>query len=405
VTHEIPSYSAEAGDRPRPLDGITVVSIEQAVAAPFATRQLADLGAQVIKVERPGSGDFARQYDDSVRGLSSYFVWLNRSKQSLTLDLKHPAARTVMGRLVDAADVVVSNLAPGATERLGLSATALRHRRDRLIVCEIRGYASDGPYAGRRAYDLLIQSEAGLVSVTGSPDQSGRTGVSIADISAGMYGFSAVLAALFTRERSGLGAQIEVPLFESLVEWMAQPVYYAMHSGQVPGRFGIHHPTIAPYGRYGTSGGGAVLFAVQNEREWRRLCNEVLEDKTLAEDPRFDSNVARVRNRVEMDERISAVLAGLSAEQVIGRLERASIANGRLNSVADVAEHPQLRDRWIDVGSPAGPLPALPPPIRMSGFDPLMQPIPSVGQHTDEVLAALGFTAHEVKSFRSRGVV
>ena len=388
-----------------PLTGITVVSAEQAVAAPFATRQLADLGARVIKVERPGAGDFARGYDATVKGLASYFVWLNRGKQSLTLDLAGATGRAILTRLIDRADVFVQNLAPGSAARMGLSAPALRARDRRLIVCDISGYAPDGPLGDRRAYDLLIQCETGLVSVTGSPDAPAKAGISVADIAGGMYAFSSILAALYARERTGAGAALQVSLFEALTEWMAQPMYYAMYTGTPPARTGTSHATIAPYGAFRTGAGGTVQLGVQNDREWRRLCEQVLGRPELADDPRFATNPARVSARAELQDEIEAALSGYPSDEVLARLDDAQIANARLNTVADLLAHPQLADRWAEVDSPAGPVRALPPPVSTGGAAPALGPIPAVGQHTAAILAELGFTDAEIAALRDAGTV
>ena len=397
--------ASERGAAGLPLAGITVVSVEQAVAAPFATRQLADLGARVIKVERPGTGDFARNYDASVKGLASYFVWLNRGKQSLSLDLKSSAGLSVLTSLIDRADVFVQNLAPGAAARMGLSAAALRARDERLIVCDISGYAPDGPMGQRRAYDLLIQCETGVLSVTGTPDAPAKAGISIADIAGGMYAFSSVLAALYARERTGAGAALQVSLFEALTEWMSQPMYYAMYTGTPPARTGTSHATIAPYGAFRTGAGGSVQLAVQNDREWHRLCEQVLGRPGLAGDPRFATNTARVAARADLHAEIEAALSEYSAEQVLARLDAAQIANGKLNTVSDLLAHPQLEHRWAEVDSPAGPLRALPSPVSTGGAVPAPGPIPAVGEHTDEILAELGLTAAEVAVLRGAGTV
>ena len=387
---------------PLPLDGITVVSVEQAVAAPFATRQLADLGARVIKVERPGPGDFARHYDTTVKGLASYFVWLNRGKQSLSLDLKNPAGRGVLDRLIGRADVFVQNLAPGAAARMGLTAEVLRGRDDRLIVCDVSGYAPDGPFGRRRAYDLLIQCETGLLSVTGTQDAPAKAGISVADIAGGMYAFSSVLAALYARERTGAGAALQVSLFESLTEWMSQPMYYAMYTGVPPARTGTSHATIAPYGTFRT-GGGTVQLCVQNDREWRRLCSQVLGRPELADDPRFATNPARVAARAELDREIEAALSTHSPDEVLALLDAALIANARLNTVGDLLAHPQLGHRWAEVESPAGPIRALPSPISTGSTQPALGPIPAVGEHTDAILAELGLTDAELTALRGSG--
>ena len=387
-----------------PLTGVTVVSVEQAVAAPFATRQLADLGARVIKVERPGSGDFARHYDTTVKGLASYFVWLNRGKQSLSLNLGSAAGRSVLNRLIDRADVFIQNLAPGATARMGLSAEVLRVRDQRLIVCDVSGYAPDGPFGDRRAYDLLIQCETGLLSVTGTQDAPAKAGISVADIAGGMYAFSSILAALYARERTGAGATLRVSLFESLTEWMAQPMYYAMYTGVPPARTGTSHATIAPYGTFRTGGGGTVQLGVQNDREWRRLCEQVLGRPELADDPRFATNAARVAARADLNREIEAVLGAHSQDEVLALLDAAQIANARLNTVGDLLAHPQLEHRWAEVESPAGPIRTLPSPVS-TGTERAFGPIPAVGEHTGAILAELGLTEAEVAALRSSGTV
>jgi itaconate CoA-transferase len=391
--------------RELPLTGITVVSAEQAVAAPFATRQLADLGARVIKVERPGTGDFARSYDTTVKGLASYFVWLNRGKESLTLDLAGAAGRAVLTRLIGRADVFVQNLAPGSAARMGLSAATLRARDRRLIVCDISGYAPGGPFGDHRAYDLLIQCETGLVSVTGSPDAPAKAGISVADIAGGMYAFSSVLAALYARERTGIGAALQVSLFEALTEWMSQPMYYAMYTGTPPARTGTSHATIAPYGAFGTGGGGTIYLAVQNDREWHRLCKQVLERPDLADDPRFATNPARVAARAELQREIEAALSEYPADEVLARLDAAQIANARLNTVGDLLAHPQLERCWAEVDSPAGPVRVLPSPVSTGGAAPALGPIPAAGQHTGAILAELGFTEAEIAALRDAGTV
>jgi crotonobetainyl-CoA:carnitine CoA-transferase CaiB-like acyl-CoA transferase len=371
-----------------PLDGITVVACEQAVAAPLATRHLADLGARVIKVERPGSGDFARGYDETVLGMSSHFVWLNRSKESLALDLKQPGSVETVLRLLERADVFVQNFAPGAAERLGLGAAALRLRFPRLVTCSISGYGADGPYRDAKAYDLLIQSEAGLVSVTGTEEQPAKSGIPAADIGAGMYAFSGILAALYEREHTGAGAEIEVSLFDALTEWMGFPLYYAGYGGEPPRRTGADHPAIAPYGTFTAGDDSEIVLAVQNEREWVLFCERVLERGDLATDLRFESSSRRVANRPALQEEIDRVFHGLSGDAVIARLAAARIAYARRREVAEVLEHPQLaaRDRWTEVGSPVGPLRALLPPIVLPGRTPRMAPIPAVGEHNEAIL-------------------
>ena len=369
-----------------PLAGIVVVACEQAVAAPFATRQLAELGARVIKVERPGDGDFARAYDETVHGMSSHFVWLNRSKESIALDLK--ADRETVQRLVARADVFVQNFAPGAAERLGLGAEALRAAHPRLITCSISGYGPDGPYRDAKAYDLLIQSEAGLVAVTGSEDEPAKSGIPAADIGAGMYAFSGILAALYERERTGVGTHVEVSLFDALVEWMGFPLYYTQGSGRAPRRSGTSHAAIAPYGTFRAGDGTEVVVGIQNEREWAAFCDVVLRRPELAADPRFATGRLRLENRPALHAEIDAVFAGCTGDEVLERLAAGRIAHARRREVAEVLEHPQLlaRDRWTEVGSPVGPVPALLPPLALGGHAPRMDPIPAVGEHTAAIL-------------------
>ena len=392
----------------RPLDGVTVVSLEHAIAAPFATRQLADLGARVIKVERPGVGDFARAYDERVRGLASHFVWTNRSKESLTLDLKHPKAREILQRLIlEQADVVVQNLAPGAAARMGLSYEALSAVKPSIVVCDISGYGGDGPYRDRKAYDLLIQSEAGFVSVTGTPDTPSKAGASIADIAAGMYAYSNILAALVARGRDGRGRHIDVSMLESLVEWMSFPMYYAFDGAAPPARTGAEHATIYPYGPFRAGDGGLVMLGLQNEREWAAFCEKVLGRPQLAADERFASNSARSAHRAELRALIESVFAPLSADEVSRRLDAAQIANARVNTMHEVWAHPQLRARarWREVGSPAGPIPALLPPGTSVADDPRMDPVPAVGEHSDAILASLGVSDEEIAELRAQRAI
>jgi crotonobetainyl-CoA:carnitine CoA-transferase CaiB-like acyl-CoA transferase len=390
-----------------PLQGITVIALEQAVAAPLATRQLADLGARVVKIERPEVGDFARVYDASVNGMASYFVWLNRSKESLTLDLKSPAAQDILRRLLDEADVFVHNLAPGAVERLGFGAARLREHHPRLIQCSISGYGESGPYAHKKAYDLLIQCETGVLSITGTPETPTKVGISIADIAAGMYAYSNILLALYHREHTGMGASFEVSLFEALGEWMTQPAYFSAYSGAAPPRSGANHASIAPYGPFVSRDEQTVFLGVQNEREWRTFCERVLESPDLAADERFSTNVRRVANREALDASIQAVFAGLTADQIEARLERAQIATARLRSAHDFWEHPQLqaRGRWRDVESPVGPLRALLPPITMQDVEPRMDPIPAVGEHTTAILYWLGFSDEQIDQLRREHII
>jgi len=376
----------------RPLDHITVVSLEHAIAAPFCTRQLADLGARVIKVERPGAGDFARAYDQRARGESSHFVWVNRSKESLALDLKGPEDLAVLQQLIAKADVLVQNLAPGATGRMGLDAATLRAQNPRLIVCDISGYGNDGPYRDKKAYDLLIQSEAGFLSITGTSEQPSKSGNSIADIAAGMYAYTNILSALIQRDKTGEGSHIDVSMLEALGEWMGYPMYYAMDGATPPSRSAAAHATIYPYGPFAAGDGGTVMLGLQNEREWAQFCQHVLQQPALASDARFDSNARRNAHRADLEKIILDTFAALTAAQVIERLDVAQIANARMNTMADLWAHPQLqaRARWAQVGSPAGDLPALLPPGKQSAFDYRMGAIPKVGEHTDAILKELG---------------
>lgn len=391
----------------RPLDDITVVALEQAIAAPFCTRQLADLGARVIKVERPGGGDFARGYDERVHGLASHFVWINRSKESLTLNIKHPDASAILERLLAGADVLVQNLAPGAAARLGLSFEALHEQFPRLIVCDISGYGADGPYRDKKAYDLLIQSESGFLSVTGSGAEPAKAGVSIADIAAGMYAYSNILAALIRRGRTGRGCRIDVSLLESMVEWMGYPLYYAFDGAPSPPRAGAAHATIYPYGPFAAGDGGTVMMGLQNEREWRIFCERVLERPALADDARFDSNSRRSAARDELRAIIVETFSGLTAEQVAARLDAAGIANARVNDMHDVWQHAQLaaRGRWAEVGTPAGPMPALLPPGAPEAFTSRMDPVPALGAHTESILRELGYRDQMIQQLQSEGAV
>ena len=391
----------------RPLEGITVVALEQVIAGPFATRQLAELGARVIKVERPQGGDPARAYDGTVKGLSSHFVWVNRSKESLALDLKQPQARAILERLVEGADVFLQNLAPGAVERLGLGAAELRRRHPRLIWCGISGYGPAGPYASKKAYDLLVQCEAGLLSVTGAPDAPAKAGIPAADIAAGMYAFSSILAALLRRERSGEGATIDVTMLEALGEWMGFPAYFTAYGGNAPPRSGAYHATIVPYGPFRAGDGASVFLSVQNEREFAAFCDQVLGKPSLKSDERFSSGPARFRNRDAMHAEIDAVFSRLTAAQIIERLEAADIANARLNDMQGFWRHPQLqaRERWARVGSPAGSIEALRPPFNLSGFEARMDAIPALGEHTRAILSELGYSEADVDALRAAGVL
>ena len=391
----------------KPFDNLTVVSLEQAVAAPFATRQLADLGARVIKIERPGTGDFARAYDATVHGQSSYFVWLNRSKESLTLDLKRPGGSEILNRLLERADVFVQNVAPGAPDRLGTAPHDLHKRYPQLIVCSVSGYGTSGPFANRRAYDLLVQSEAGLLSLTGTPDQPSKVGISVADIAAGMYAYSGILTALLARAAHGRGAIVDVSLFDALAEWMSAPAAYTAYGGSTPARTGPHHASIAPYGPVRTKDAQTIYLAVQNAREWTRLCVEVLFRPELADDPRFATNPLRVQNREALDQAIAAVVGGLTAAELTTRLDAAQIAHARMSTMADFVAHPQLsdRDRWQEIDTPAGRVRTLAPPVTIAGEAPRLGPMPALGAHTDAILRELGFGADAIAAWRAEGTI
>ena len=388
----------------RPLSGITVVTLEHAIAAPFATRQLADLGARVIKIERPGVGDFARGYDERVRGLASHFVWTNRSKESLTLDVKHPKAQAILKTLIrEQADIVVQNLAPGASARLGLSYAALSQEKPGIIVCDISGYGDNGPYRDKKAYDLLIQSESGLVSITGTEQEPSKAGPSIADIAAGMYAYSNILAALMHRQQTGRGQHLDISMLESLGEWMNYPLYYAFDGASPPPRTGASHATIYPYGPFPAGDGKTVMLGLQNEREWSVFCEKVLFQPRLLTDERFSSNSKRSAARVELRALIVDAFSKLTAEQVVQRLDDAQIANARVNDMHDVWKHPQLqaRKRWREIESSAGPIPALLPPGSWEEGEPRMDGVPALGQHTDAILSGLGYSQDEIASLRA----
>ena len=391
----------------KPLDGVTVVSLEHAIAAPFCTRQLADLGARVIKVERPEVGDFARAYDTRVKGEASHFVWTNRSKESITLDLKQPEAVDVLMQLLADADVLVQNLAPGASARMGLSFEALRARYPKLIVCDISGYGADGPYRDKKAYDLLIQSEAGFLSITGTPETPSKSGNSIADIAAGMYAYTNILSALILRGRTGEGSHIDVSMLEALGEWMGFPMYYAFEGQTPPARSGASHAAIYPYGPFQAGDGSAIVLGLQNEREWKLFCETVMQDTALATDPRFDSNAHRHENRTELKAIIDACFAKLSTAEVCERLDQAPIANARMNDMDGLWAHPQLaaRERWQTVGSPTGDIPALLPPGKNSAFTYRMDPIPKLGAHTEAILKSLGHSAEAIANLRAKKVI
>jgi itaconate CoA-transferase len=389
-----------------PLADITVVSLEQAVAAPYATRQLADLGARVIKVERPQGGDFARGYDRAVHGESSYFVWLNRGKESLTVDVKQPEGRRIVHRLLEGADVLVQNLGPGAAARMGLDAESVARTHPQIITATISGYGQDGPWSDRKAYDLLVQAEAGLLSVTGSPAEVARAGVSIADIAAGMFTFSGILTALYARATTGVARPVSVSLFDALVEWMSQPLYYGRYGGTAPPRTGARHPTIAPYGPVIAGDGGTVLLAVQNPGEWQRLCEIVLERTDLVDDPRFATNPDRVAHRDELESIITTVSARMSGEELVGLLDRAGVAHARMNGVDQLWLHPVLvgRDRWNEIQTPGGPAAALAPPAALAGVDPVIGDVPALGEHNRKILRELGYSAVATDELIAAGV-
>lgn len=393
------SGTTPSDHRPPPLAGVTVVSLEQAIAAPFCTRQLADLGARVIKVERPGVGDFARHYDTRVNGMASHFMWTNRSKESLALDLKEKKDHAVLMKLLERADVLVQNLAPGAAARLGLSHEALKEKHPALIVCDISGYGQDGPYRDKKAYDLLIQSEAGMLSVTGTGKEPAKVGISIADIAAGMYAYSNILSALLQRGKDGQGCRIDISMLESMVEWMGFPMYYAFDGAPGPVPAGASHAAIYPYGPFETGDGQSVMLGIQNEREWVSFCTDVLSQPDLATDSRFSSNSLRTQNRAELKGIICDVFSNFTAEETIARLEAAAIANANVNDMQDVWKHAQLRarDRWTEVSTPNGMIQALLPPgstktADKGGYGAQMGSVPAVGEHNQAILAELGLS-------------
>jgi itaconate CoA-transferase len=391
----------------RPLEGVTVVALEHVIAGPFCTRQLADLGARIIKIERPGVGDPARAYDDRVRGMSSHFVWTNRSKESITLDLKHDAARKIVHKLLEKADVLVQNLAPGAAARMGFSYDQLKEVYPRLIVCDISGYGADGPYRDKKAYDLLIQSESGLLSVTGTPETPSKAGCSIVDIASGMYAYSNILAALIQRGKTGKGSRIDVSMLESMAEWMSFPLYYAYDGAQPPVRAGASHATIYPYGPFPAGDGKFVMLGLQNEREWAMFCDKVLEQPALKTEERFSSGPRRSIARKELYLIIAEAFSKLAAEQIVERLDQAQIGNARMNDMHEVWDHAQLRarERWVDIDSPAGKLKAMLPPGVPESFEPRMDPIPAIGQHTDAILGELGYDPVAIAKLRAENVI
>jgi itaconate CoA-transferase len=391
----------------RPLDGITVIALEHVIAAPFCTRQLADLGARIIKIERPGDGDFARGYDTQVEGLSSHFVWVNRSKESLTLDLKQESALAILKNLLKTADVFIQNLAPGAAARMGLTAQALQKNNPGLILCSISGYGNDGPYRDKKAYDLLIQSEAGFLSVTGTPDTPSKAGNSIADIAAGMYAYTNILAALLQRGKTGRGTVIDISMLEALSEWMSFPMYYAYKGANPPSRNGASHATIYPYGPFQAGDGKTVMLGLQNEREWVQFCEIVLENPSLAQDARFDRNFKRNEKRAELLEIINACFCQMTADQLIARLEKAQIANAQLNDMEGLWNHKQLqaRQRFTEVDTPNGAIAALLPPGLNDSYEYRMDPVPAVGEHTNAILSELGMSSTEIEALRAQGAI
>jgi len=391
----------------RPLEGVTVVALEHVIAAPFCTRQLADLGARIIKIERPEVGDPARIYDERVRGMSSHFVWTNRSKESITLDLKQEPAREIVSKLLEKADVLVQNLAPGAAARMGFSYEQLKDRYPRLIVCDISGYGADGPYRDKKAYDLLIQSESGLLSVTGTPETPSKAGCSIVDIASGMYAYTNILAALIQRGRTGQGCCIDISMLESMAEWMSFPLYYTYDGAEPPVRAGASHATIYPYGPFPTGDGKVVMLGLQNEREWAVFCDKVLAQPSLKTDSRFASSSMRSKGRKELYGIIVEAFAKVTAEQIVRRLDEAQIGNARMNDMRDLWEHAQLRarERWVDVDTPVGKVKALLPPGVPASFEPRMDPIPAIGEHTDAILIDLGYKQEAIAKLRSAGVV
>jgi crotonobetainyl-CoA:carnitine CoA-transferase CaiB-like acyl-CoA transferase len=391
----------------RPLDGITVVALEHVIAAPFATRQLADLGARVIKIERPGAGDFARNYDQRAKGMSSHFTWVNRSKESLTLDLKHESALTILRKLLETADVFVQNLAPGAAARMGLTPQTLQASNPKLIYCNLSGYGENGPYRDKKAYDLLIQSEAGLLSITGTPETPSKVGISIADIAAGMYTYTNILAALLQRQKTGKGSVIDISMLEALGEWMGYPMYYSMDGASPPPRTGASHATIFPYGPYLAGDGKTIMLGLQNEREWALFCEKVLLQPELATDVRFDKNFKRNENRVELNAIILKIFSAMTSEQVLTKLEEAQIANASLNDMHQFWDHPQLRarERWHSVESPNGPIPALLPPGINTAYEYRMEKIPGAGEHTEAILKELGYSQEQISQFKEKGSI
>jgi itaconate CoA-transferase len=391
----------------RPLEGITVVALEHVIAGPFCTRQLADLGARVIKIERPGSGDPTRAYDDRVGGLSSHFVWTNRSKESIALDLKQSKGVEIVRKLLQGADVLLQNLAPGAAERMGFSYEQLKEHYPKLIVCDISGYGSSGPYRDKKAYDLLIQAESGLLSVTGSDDEPAKAGCSIVDISAGMYAFSNILAAIIRRHKTGTGCCIDISMLETMTEWMSFPMYYAYQGAEPPARAGASHATIYPYGPFPVGDGNSVMLGLQNEREWAIFCDQVLQQPELKEDVRFSSNTRRSEARSELRSIIVEVFSKMTLITVTQRLDAARIGNASMNSMEQVWNHAQLaaRDRWRFVDSPNGPVKAMLPPGAPEEFSSRMDPIPESGEHSREILTELGYSKEDIEELEKLRVI
>jgi itaconate CoA-transferase len=390
-----------------PLEGIKVVSLEQAVAAPFASRQLADLGARVIKIERPGTGDFARNYDETVNGMSSHFVWLNRSKESLTLNLKADEGKSILRDLIEEADVFIQNLAPGAVGRLGFSDEELHAINDQLIICHISGYGLEGSYVNKKAYDLIIQADSGLLSITGTEDNPSKAGISVADIAAGMYAYSGILSSLIKRSKTNKGSVLDISMLEALGEWMGYPMYYSVYGGTQPKRTGAQHATIYPYGPFPVKGDDMVFFAIQNEREWKNFCEQVLEKPELSTDERFNMNSKRVDNKQELQPIIEGALMEKSAEEVLTMLEENKIANAQLNTMQQFFEHPQLmkRNRWFDMETPAGPVKSLLPPGLRSKDEMKLTPIPEVGEQSEKILQELGWDDEKIKQLRNNQVI